>query len=337
MAASKRWDVLVVGAGLCGIMAGRTLEERGLSVRLLDKGRSVGGRLATRRVGEGLADHGAQFVTAETPAFKKILEAWKREGLLRVWSTGWSNGSITNGHTEALVRHVSPAGMNGLAKSLAEGLDAYVGCRIASAETTEEGWRLRDEEGGIHEGRALVLTPPVPQSLALLEAGAVELAAGDARALRRIEYDPCLTALFRIDGDVDIPEPGLVERAGADLSWLVDNVMKGISSGARVLTLQAGPAYSARRYDDADGDVLDELEERAQPYLAQNAVVRERQLKRWRYAVPAVLHPRRLLELQGVAPCVCAGDAFGGLRVEGATLSGIEAAKTVAERLGASS
>ncbi|HRA66197.1 MAG TPA: NAD(P)-binding protein, partial [Caldilinea sp.] len=46
-------DVVIVGAGLCGLMAGAVLAERGLRLVLLDKGRSVGGRLATRRIGAG--------------------------------------------------------------------------------------------------------------------------------------------------------------------------------------------------------------------------------------------------------------------------------------------
>ncbi|MFN5604922.1 MAG: FAD-dependent oxidoreductase, partial [Actinomycetes bacterium] len=41
---------VVVGAGLSGLMAARTLASRGWSVVVLDKGRGVGGRMATRRI-----------------------------------------------------------------------------------------------------------------------------------------------------------------------------------------------------------------------------------------------------------------------------------------------
>lgn len=59
-------DVLIVGVGICGLVAATSLTAGGLRVVLLDKGRSVGGRLGTRRVGPGRADHGAQFFTARS-------------------------------------------------------------------------------------------------------------------------------------------------------------------------------------------------------------------------------------------------------------------------------
>ncbi|MBE0566903.1 MAG: NAD(P)-binding protein [Krumholzibacteria bacterium] len=57
-------DVLVVGAGMSGLMAAQTLTDQGVRVLVLEKDSSVGGRLATRRIGGGRADQGAQFFTA---------------------------------------------------------------------------------------------------------------------------------------------------------------------------------------------------------------------------------------------------------------------------------
>ena len=51
----------IVGAGMTGLTAAAELQKEGIEVFLLDKGKSVGGRMATRRVGDGKADHGAQF------------------------------------------------------------------------------------------------------------------------------------------------------------------------------------------------------------------------------------------------------------------------------------
>ena len=42
--------VVVIGAGIAGLVAARELSANDVTVQLVDKGRSVGGRLATRRI-----------------------------------------------------------------------------------------------------------------------------------------------------------------------------------------------------------------------------------------------------------------------------------------------
>ena len=56
--------VAVIGAGISGLFAARTLADRGLNVKVFDKGRGLGGRMSTRRVdGKSCFDHGAQYFT----------------------------------------------------------------------------------------------------------------------------------------------------------------------------------------------------------------------------------------------------------------------------------
>lgn len=326
-------DVLVVGSGVSGLMAAHALRQRGLRVLVVDKGRSVGGRLATRRLGPGQADHGAQFFTVRTAEFQAWVDPWLAEGLLFRWATGWSDGSLAPAAFDGPPRYAVQGGMNALAKHLAEGLDVHTGVRLLAVQATAGGWQAIAETGQRYTARALLLTPPVPQSLDLLDAGAVPLAHTDRAVLERIRYAPCLAGLFRVDRPPLLPEPGALQRPGNDIPWMADNQRKGISPDAIIVTVHAGPEPSRRLYETPDAEALALLSDGLAPWLAPGTAVLEAQLKRWRYALPTVLHDRRALLAAGLPPLAFAGDAFGGPRVEGAALSGLAAGQALADAL----
>jgi renalase len=332
------YDVVIVGAGLAGLMAANRLQATGRSVLVLDKGRGVGGRLATRRIGPGRADHGAQFFTVREPEFAAFVAKWQAQGLVYVWSEGWGAGSAekdTDGHP----RYAVQGGMTALARQLAQPLDVQTEVKVAQvsrsqSETTavSSGWHLHDQNGRTYHGQVLILTPPVPQSLALLDAGGVVLQTADRAALEAITYAPCLCGLFWVEGKVHLPHPGAVQgNERTTLAWLADNRRKGISPEARLLTLHAGIDFSHRHYDDPPEVVLPLLQQELLPYLTAHATIREAQLKRWRYARPLTLYPERCLPAAGLPTLLFAGDAFNGPRVEGAALSGLAAAERLTD------
>ena len=326
-------DGLVVGAGLAGLLAAHALRQRGLRVLVVDKGRSVGGRLATRRLGPGQADHGAQFFTVRTAEFQAWVDRWQAEGLVFTWATGWSDGSLAPAAFDGPPRYAVQGGMNALAKHLADGLEVQNDLRLIAVQAAPDGWQAIAETGQRYAARGLLLTPPVPQSLTLLQAGAVPLAATDRAALARIRYAPCLAGLFWVDRPPLLPEPGALQRPGNDIPWMADNRRKGISPDATIITVHAGAEPSRRLYEAADAKALALLSEGLQPWLAPGTRVLEAQLKRWRYALPTVLHDEPALRASGLHPLVFAGDAFGGPRVEGAALSGLAAGQALADAL----
>lgn len=341
--APRIYDTLIVGAGICGLMATGQLLDHGARVILLDKGRSVGGRLATRRIGAGCADHGAQFFTVRAARFQQFVDRWQEQDLVFPWSTGWSDGSLAadapgDGHTRYAVR----AGMNALAKHLAaehaaHGAEIVTSVKVASVEHAEGSWVVTADDGRPWYSRSLILTPPAPQSLGLLRAGGLELAPHEQQALEAIAYAPCLCAMLLVDGPVRLPPPGAVQRPHTDVSWIADNQRKGISPAAAVLTLHGSPDWSATHYGDSDNELISAFRTVLEPWLESqlpgSSPLLAAEVKRWRYALPTTLHPDTYLRPAGMPPLYLGGDGFGSPRIEGAALSGLAIADALLAEL----
>jgi renalase len=323
-------DVVVVGAGIAGLLAARALAAAGRSVVVLDKGRDMGGRLATRRIGAGVFDHGAQFFTVREPDFAAMVAGWLAAGIVIEWSRGFPTpeGPRADGHP----RYRVAGGMAALAQHLARGLDVRVAERVTRVEVAGARYAVVGESGR-RAARSLLLTPPVPQSLELLRAGGVELEGSARVALERIAYAPCLAALALLEGPSAVPPPGALVAPAGPIEWLADNQRKGLSPGAAAITIHATAAFSRAAFDDADAAIADALLAAAAPWLGARVAAVE--VKRWRYAAPTVLHPERcLVTTTPGGQLAFAGDAFGGPRVEGAALSGLAAARRLVELVG---
>ena len=317
----------VVGAGIAGLSAAEVLRGRGVTVVVLEKSRGVGGRLATRRIvapsyATGVGDHGAQFLTARSREFRSRVAAWQAAGIVDVW------------YTQDDVRYRGVGGITAPVKALASGLDIHLAARVTAAGRRDRGWEVACEDGRLVAADALVLTPPVPQTLALLDAGGGVLPAPVRAVLAAVAYDPCLAVLAVLDGPSRIPPPGALEAGALDprLLWIADNHQKGVSPAAVTLTLHATPECSRRLWDAANDVVARELLAAAGEWVG--AAVVTAQVHRWRYARPTAVHSAPRLGREVCPPLAFAGDAFAGARVEGAYLSGRIAAEAILDGVG---
>lgn len=325
--------VLVIGAGIAGLLAARDLQALGAQVVVVDKARGVGGRLATRRLGQegATADHGAQFFTARSDEFAAEVAGWLADGVAEPWFTGLlgAEGIVAD---DGELRYRGAPAMTGIAKHLAAGLDVRLQARVAFLETVGTGWRASFEAPEVEPiaADAVVITAPAPQALDLLLR--VDLEPVDLLALEAIEYDPCIALMVAttVPDALALAPLGARRPSGEPVAWVADNHVKG-SSTAPSITVHAGPETSRQLWDATDDEVLDVL---AAAVGLDPALVAATSVQRWRYAQAAQAHPEPALALRGPAPAVVAGDAFGeGGRVEGAARSGMAAARLLAERL----
>ena len=78
--------MVVVGAGIAGIACARELAAAGVAVRVLERARVVGGRMASRRLHGRPVDLGAAYFTVSDPGFAQVVRGWQAAGLARPWT-----------------------------------------------------------------------------------------------------------------------------------------------------------------------------------------------------------------------------------------------------------
>lgn len=331
--------VLVIGAGISGLACARELIARGHTVTVVDKGRGVGGRLATRRIGDAAFDTGAQFISAREEAFAAVLRA--------AGAVPWSDGfpALTAlGAADAkdgFPRWRMPGGMNRLAKHLAQGLDIRDQRTVTGLAIDGDRWRVAVEPGDLvkpgaqasgpvetMDVDAVVLTAPAPQAVTLLDRCGLPVPA----VVRATRYDPCLCLLLDFAAAEPLlpPPGGLRIEDDAAIGWIASQRRKELRTVGEGLVVHARGPWSAERYAWSDERILVELLPAARALLARFGVVAEPttvQLKKWKFSLPTVTVSEPCVRLDASSPLILAGDAYGDRpRVEGAWLSGMAAA-----------
>lgn len=315
-------DVAIVGAGMAGLAAARTVAAAGHAAHVFDKGRGVGGRLSTRRTEYGSFDHGAQFATVRDPAFSAYIAALQTSGAVHVWDSARAGAIVGKPGMSALVK----AGFEGQ-----EGITVTTSFEVTHIGKVAEGYVLSNDHGD-HHGPfdKVIVTAPAPQAAHLLAAF------GDPFGrLSDITYAPSYTLLAAFDAPLDVTDvPDLRDGGGLASACRQSARGPGRDSEHDLWVVQASPDFSAEHIErkrEAMVPVLLRLFQDTvginipQPIYGAG--------HRWRYAlVDEALAEPFLISADG--DVAVAGDGLLGPRVELAFLSGVHAAQALMERSG---
>ncbi len=326
-------DVMIIGAGMSGLMAAHQLQHAGVrNFRLFDKGKSPGGRLATRRIGSGRFDHGAQFMTAHTSAFQSLLEQW----MAAEWIFPWYH----NNH----VRYAASDGMSRLAKQLAQSIPVSYSSKVEQISHTKDGYRahVRNQETEqVDEwvSQSVIMTSPLPQTLDLLDKGMISLPEDIRNLLESVQYAPCIGLLLLLRHPIDWVNGHLYEPIPGLISWVANNQQKGISESTAI-TIHLNASWSKEHYKDEDDRIFTQLMPALESLFGDDVreQIIEQQIKRWKYAQAHSMIEAPFITVGTDFPLILAGDAFGGSsssssKIEHAVLSGQSAGQWIAKQI----
>ncbi|MBW4933254.1 NAD(P)/FAD-dependent oxidoreductase [Marinobacter sp. F4206] len=249
--------IAVIGSGLSGLTAGIRLSQQGHEVRVFEKSRGPGGRLAAKRVEGGSADIGAQYFTARNPAFLPFLKEFAGENAFQMWQGrfGFRNERGEWDSFPDEPRYVGSPRMTAITRALSAHLEVIAETRIGALRKAGGGWSLADTEGtALGEfDQVIVTAPPAQAQVLLADSDLAELAAVLDEPVKKVL--PCWAVAVHFAKPLTMAYEGMrVEHPV--LYWVANNSSKpGREDSGQWWVLHANPDWTERHVDTPASEV----------------------------------------------------------------------------------
>jgi predicted NAD/FAD-dependent oxidoreductase len=328
---NSTYDVLIIGAGISGLAAAKYLEDQGLMVKVLDKGKAPGGRLATKRLeyknDKIVFDYGAVFIEGINAEFKDFTNELLEKDIVRIWHVGNYNPGTKR--IDLSEKYAGKKSMREIALHLAGGLNISVNKRVELINWGDNQWNVITADS-FYKARSLILTMPNPQAMQLLDISGISIPHKIKAKLETVRYEKTITALLILDGESGIMGEGGVKFNEGPVSFITDNNIKGINKNQTAVTVEMSHSFSSQYWDSSDAELAGHIVTLAKSMLSSNVV--DYHIHKWRYSKPSNFYSKRFEFIEEPGPLYLAGDSFLGNNLESAYLSGIHSAKNLYER-----
>jgi renalase len=346
-------NIAVVGAGMAGITAARTLMQAGHRVTLFDKSRGFGGRMATRQTEFGSFDHGAQYFTVRDARFRTLMQ-WALAGapsIARPWSANAVRVLDAAGRKAAAAlptaepHWVGQPGMNALAahcgKALADAGRVMFNTRIHRITHTAQGWMFNavdaNDLDAVYGGYdKVVLAIPSFQAAELLRNSEHHLPW--VQSLDKVTVAPCWTLMLAFPSGLPMsprkppvplgPQWSAARSTHHRVAWLARESSKPGREPIDRWTVQASAAWSREHLEDDAPRVKAKLLKAFAEVTGLRAEPDYAEVHRWRFAKTETPLGKNYLWDTKTGLGIC-GDWCIGHRVEDAFVSGLELALAV--------
>jgi renalase len=329
----------VIGAGIAGLSCARELLAHGHSVVVYERSTVVGGRMSTRETELGGFDHGAQYFTAGSAAFRKAIAAWRNAGWVLPWEGrfavvehGVAKAAGRNGKAGG-PRMVAVPGMAALAQRLAAGIDVRTDQSACSLESFGAQWLVKVKcesvpvEASAGPFDAVLVAMPADQALALLAP-----LDNIAQRIDGVHLVPCWALMLGFQESLGLDYDGAwVNRSR--LSWIARDASKPQRRPGEHWVAHASPDWSLEHLEDDPERVKEKLLKAFHEATGSAVQPVYADVHRWRFAQAVMPLAADCLWDPRLRVGAC-GDWFsagleGGGRVENAYLSGLALAAAI--------
>ncbi|PSP54880.1 NAD/FAD-dependent oxidoreductase [Halobacteriales archaeon QS_1_67_19] len=338
-------SIAIVGGGVAGLATAYALRETDAEVTVYEAGRSIGGRVATRRRNGCVYDVGANYLKDDDPRVAELVTDDLADGLVEAEGPVWTfdaDGEIAEGRGDGERKWTYREGLVELADHLRAVGDATVrtDSEVEALARSGEEWRVHfgDEAASAD---AVVLTPPAPATAYLLDRSEWDdLRREELRdAAAAVPYRTVLSVALHYSYRTETPYYALVNTDKEhDLGWVAREECKPdhVPDGESLLVVQPSPAWSRERYEADDDEVAVAAADLAAELLGDPDRYQFdwADVVRWRDALPDAGADREALARGADVGLFFAGDwVVGEGRAHAALRSGLETGHRVRESI----
>ncbi|SNQ51454.1 putative NAD/FAD-dependent oxidoreductase [Frankia canadensis] len=315
--------VVVAGGGIAGIACASALRAEGIAVHVRDRGRVIGGRMASRWIDGRIVDSGASYFTVSSPQFAEVVADWTARGMARPWTRRMA---VIKGPEAVLIpgepgplRYAAPRGLRSLVADLAS---------RAGVSVTQSAPIARIAPGPLVDGEpvdAAVLAMPDPQAIRHLD----ESLGAERALVAGRPWAPALALLAGWQHRCWAPLDGAFVHDDDTIAWIADDGRRR-GDNAPVLVAHSTADFARPRLAEpsAAGPGLVAALRRL---LAIPEPPRWVYVQRWTFARPERPHARRYFLSDNHIGLT--GDGWGEPKIENAWLSGTALGRAIVARL----
>jgi len=153
----------VIGSGISGATIANLLNKK-YSVDLFDKARGPGGRSSFKRLDKAKGfDHGTQYISPKTPAFKKFINILIKKKILKNWVGKHLFLNENKKENKNHLKIIGRKGNNDISKYLLKNVKCYFQTELKKINYKEKKWLLTFSDGSKKIYDKLILTCPFAQ------------------------------------------------------------------------------------------------------------------------------------------------------------------------------